>query len=102
MAHSQTSPRSQCPACCHEALRTMRLHEAPTAHPEENSHCPWVDEILTIFVASSGAERVQTSRMLSQLAPCQQPAETGYSAPVEGTPVGRRTPIGKRHLRLLS
>ncbi len=45
---------------------------------------------------------MQTSRMLSQLAPCQQPVEPGYSAPVEGIPVDRQTPIRKRHLRLLS
>lgn len=96
MAHPQASRRlSQCPACCHEA--------ALNAQPERASHCPWVDEILTIFVASSGAERVQTSRMLSALAPCQQVADNGYfSAPVEGPADRRRRPAGKRHLRLLS
>lgn len=97
MFSSQASRRlSQCPACCHEAASNGQLSDA--------SHCPWVDEILTIFVASSGAERVQTTRMLSALAPCQQPRpdEHAYSAPVEGLAAHRRAPGGDRHLRLLS
>lgn len=93
MLHGILSPHSRCPACCEEAVRLGR-------HQEGDSHCPWVDELLAIFVASSGAERVQTSRMLSQMAPCRQEPEV-FAAPVEGPITSGNAPVRTRHLRLL-